>query len=345
MFIFKEKFHGYIFVDAKGNEYPAVVEFAPFQRMGRVRSTKVDRKCSTYDTSEHYLEFVRTMDLEEALPKLELKSDFDAKRDNQIKSTPLLLFLNDKKSRKRDRDRNQQKQQDKKKILAPIREDVGGSAAKEHSKNAAKEKQNRQQRPPKVDGGAGAGAVKKERPERSEKEKARRAERDKMRREKRQQQIVEKKRDRESQKQPQKTSESGGGGEQPKDPRPKSSTVEKVNRPATVGPSDDQKKPPREAKKYSERRQENRSKQGTGASNNKRSGEGTAAGKPQGSAEAKGATGEGKATADPQKPVPGEEKKKESRRYSERRDRVRNKDRPAIKIYTPGSSRAKAPEE
>lgn len=322
VFIFKEKFHGYIFVDAKGNEYPAIVEFAPYQRMGRVRSKKVDRKCNTFGTSEHFMEFVRTMDTEEVLPKLELKSDFDAKHDNQIRLTPLLEFLNDKKSRKRDRDRKQQ--QEKKKILAPIKED-----GPTKNSRPPKERQGKQQarQPAKEE----SGPAKRERPERSEKEKARRAERDKMRREKRQQENLEKKKERESVKQQKSTNETGEAGTSD---RQAGKSVQAT--PTNTGTGDDPKKPSRgESRKFSERRQENRSRQ---SSKRAEDAPASAAGK-QAQTAAKAGTAD---TGKPDKPAAGEEKKKESRRYSERR--VRNKDRPAIKIYQPGS-RTKPAEE
>ena len=35
VYIFREKFDGYIFIDAKGHEYPAMVEFAPYQKIPR----------------------------------------------------------------------------------------------------------------------------------------------------------------------------------------------------------------------------------------------------------------------------------------------------------------------
>ena len=314
MYIFKEKFHDYVFVDAKGTEYAAVVEFAPFQRMGRVRS-KPDRKCNTYEANEHYQEFIRVMDTEEALPKLELKSDFDVKHDNQIRSTPLLEFLNDRKGKKRDKDRKQQ-QDKKKKILAPIKEDASatGTAGKENVRRP-KERPNKptQQGNQKEDP-----EKKKERPERSEKEKARRMERDKLRREKRQQMAVEKKREKEATKQDSST----GAPASLADTTTKEAVGESGS---SSGNADPQKKPPREGKKYSDRRNENRSKQ----SNSKRTEDNSK--DPQGDGkEGTSTTGE------------GGEKKKESRRYSERR--IRNKDRPAIQIYTPGSKVRKGDE-
>lgn len=302
-------------MDAKGNEYPAIVEFAPYQRMGRARSKKVDRKCNTHETCEHYLEFVRTMDTEEVLPKLELKSDFDAKHDNQIRSTPLLEFLNDKKGRRRDRDRKTQ-QEKKRKILAPIKEDVTG---KENPRLAKDKQGGKQQQKDDQAGGA-----KKERPDRSEKEKARRAEREKVRREKRQQQVVERKQGKEQSKQQKAVVEDtvAAAAVPEKDSSAKKTTEEPKKR---------------EPKKYSERRKENRSKQAA----EKRSGEAEKSRKSQSTADATEMTTAGKADTQ-SKPV-GEEKKKESRRYSERR--VRNKDRPAIQIYQPGGSKVRNADE
>lgn len=341
VFIFKEKFNGYIFVDAKGNEYPAIVEFAPFQRMGRGRSKKVDRKCNTYETSEHFLNFCRTLDTEEAIPKLELRSDFDVKQENQRKMTPLLEFLNDKKSRRRDRDRKQQQQDKKggateKKILAPIRED---GKERRDSKSA-------------VTTAAGA---KKERPERSEKEKARRAERDKLRREKRNQLIDEKKKERQLLKQQKEnatpTAIDNSSGEIAKvkgsAPTPIAGSSAKGGVATPVEGQSNSKRPPKEVKKYSERRQEQRAKQGNESksaekNNNKMKrseAEGDSTKSVVGEREKKtqsalegaelGAAGE-------TDKVDGK-KKRESRRYSERR--IRNKDRPAIKIYQPGKVR------
>ena len=33
IFLFTERFDGYVFVDEKGNEYPAMVELAPYQKV------------------------------------------------------------------------------------------------------------------------------------------------------------------------------------------------------------------------------------------------------------------------------------------------------------------------
>lgn len=62
IFMFREKFDNYVFVDAKGNEYPAVVEFAPFQRLPRKRGRKtVDPKSGSIESDPYYISFLETL--------------------------------------------------------------------------------------------------------------------------------------------------------------------------------------------------------------------------------------------------------------------------------------------
>uniref|UniRef100_A0A673W683 UPF3B regulator of nonsense mediated mRNA decay n=1 Tax=Salmo trutta TaxID=8032 RepID=A0A673W683_SALTR len=42
--LFRDRFDGYVFVDNGGQEYPAIVEFAPFQKIAKRRSKKKDVK-------------------------------------------------------------------------------------------------------------------------------------------------------------------------------------------------------------------------------------------------------------------------------------------------------------
>ncbi|XP_076337694.1 uncharacterized protein LOC143239923 isoform X4 [Tachypleus tridentatus] len=53
IFIFKDKFDGYVFVDSKGNEYPAIVEFAPFQKIPKRRMKKKDAKCGSIEQANN----------------------------------------------------------------------------------------------------------------------------------------------------------------------------------------------------------------------------------------------------------------------------------------------------
>lgn len=76
IFIFRDKFDGYVFVDNKGSEYPAIVEFAPFQGLPKSKSRKKDHKANTIETEPHYLEFLESLKDEEAEGKTELKMEY-----------------------------------------------------------------------------------------------------------------------------------------------------------------------------------------------------------------------------------------------------------------------------
>nr|CAX18772.1 UPF3 regulator of nonsense transcripts homolog A (yeast) [Danio rerio] len=47
--IFRDRFDGYVFIDNKGQEYPAVVEFAPFQKVSKKKLKKKDAKAGTIE--------------------------------------------------------------------------------------------------------------------------------------------------------------------------------------------------------------------------------------------------------------------------------------------------------
>lgn len=317
VFIFKEKFDGYVFVDARGNEYPAVVEYAPFQKTIKYRSKKTDRKANTLDNSDHYLQFLKSLDVDENLPKLELKSDFDLKRETQIKSTPLLEYLNDGGKRYRgQRERNHDKQHhQEKKILAPIREEV--------SKSAGSRDQDK------------GGLTRKEqgKPERSEKEKARRAERDRVRREKRKKEFEDKKKERQLSKQG-----APGDGQGAQRRESKKEVVRDERDGDNKGQGAEPKKPIREVKKYSERRQESRKKK-----------EDVDKVEDKSSAQQRGTSSQGDARRDEKGGGSkdnfrrrggggdGEDGHRGERLTAEEKRRLRNKDRPSMQIYKPGS--------
>lgn len=77
IFMFREKFDNYVFVDSKGTEYPAVVEFAPFQRLPKKRiGKKKDLKCGTVESDTYYISFLESLKNQEtdstiAQPKTE----------------------------------------------------------------------------------------------------------------------------------------------------------------------------------------------------------------------------------------------------------------------------------
>uniref|UniRef100_W5JXZ5 UPF3B regulator of nonsense mediated mRNA decay n=1 Tax=Astyanax mexicanus TaxID=7994 RepID=W5JXZ5_ASTMX len=54
--LFRDRFDGYVFIDSRGQEYPAIVEFAPFQKVAKKRSKKKDAKTGTIE--EDYKKFL-----------------------------------------------------------------------------------------------------------------------------------------------------------------------------------------------------------------------------------------------------------------------------------------------
>uniref|UniRef100_A0A4W6E342 UPF3B regulator of nonsense mediated mRNA decay n=1 Tax=Lates calcarifer TaxID=8187 RepID=A0A4W6E342_LATCA len=55
--LFRDRFDGYVFIDNRGQEYPAIVEFAPFQKTAKKRSKKKDAKCGTITEGKDILFF------------------------------------------------------------------------------------------------------------------------------------------------------------------------------------------------------------------------------------------------------------------------------------------------
>ncbi|XP_065080734.1 regulator of nonsense transcripts 3B-like [Ochlerotatus camptorhynchus] len=117
IYLFKDKFDGYIFVDAKGVEFPAVVEFAPFQELPRNRSRKKDVKCDTIETDTHFIAFKEALEAEEkdtaGKSKSKLEFTYKIKDEEKITSTPLLEYIAQKKQEKREEKRK--KMEEKKK--------------------------------------------------------------------------------------------------------------------------------------------------------------------------------------------------------------------------------------
>lgn len=106
IFIFKDKFDGYIFIDGKGVEYPAVVEFAPFQGLPKIRSRKKDNKCGTIEEDPHFISFLESLNNVEpeigGKTETKLEYSYKLKDDKKITSTPLLEFLANKKHDRRE---------------------------------------------------------------------------------------------------------------------------------------------------------------------------------------------------------------------------------------------------
>ncbi|GAB6021170.1 hypothetical protein CHUAL_003800 [Chamberlinius hualienensis] len=124
VFLFKEKFDGYVFVDSKGGEYPAVVEFAPFQKVPKKKQKK-DSKCGTIENDPDYTKFVESWNNPEEvnLPSAEFYLEEIENREREMKAnsgdlqgnTPLLEYLKQKKAEKiriRDERREERRRRD-----------------------------------------------------------------------------------------------------------------------------------------------------------------------------------------------------------------------------------------
>jgi len=112
IFIFKERFDGYVFVDAKGNEHSAVVEFAPNQKVPAAArdNRRKDLKLNTIDQDLEYIKFLELLEgpqesgmptVEQVLEEIESKErEIKAGRGLDKQQTPLLQFMKDKKDEK-----------------------------------------------------------------------------------------------------------------------------------------------------------------------------------------------------------------------------------------------------
>ncbi|XP_011861506.1 PREDICTED: regulator of nonsense transcripts 3A [Vollenhovia emeryi] len=121
IFMFREKFDNYVFVDSKGVEYSAVVEFAPFQRLPKKRvGKKKDAKCGTIESDSYYLSFLENLKNQELDTSVaQSKTEYSYQPpDNTVKkitTTPLLEYLKFRKQEKqrlRDEKREERRRRD-----------------------------------------------------------------------------------------------------------------------------------------------------------------------------------------------------------------------------------------
>lgn len=103
--LFRDRFDGYIFIDNKGLEYPAVVELAPFQKIAKRKLKKKDAKTGSIEDDVEYKKFLETYSVEEektsANPET-LLGDIEAKTRELIarRTTPLLEYIKNRKLEK-----------------------------------------------------------------------------------------------------------------------------------------------------------------------------------------------------------------------------------------------------
>uniref|UniRef100_A0A1B6CBU0 UPF3 domain-containing protein n=1 Tax=Clastoptera arizonana TaxID=38151 RepID=A0A1B6CBU0_9HEMI len=124
LFMFTEKFDNYVFVDSKGQEYPAVVEFAPFQRIPKHRpNRKKDPKMGTIEQNQAYIEFKERLEAEMLESKTAANAVkqhfFETSNVNEEKkevTTPLLDFVRHRRV-ERQRIREEKREEKRKRDL------------------------------------------------------------------------------------------------------------------------------------------------------------------------------------------------------------------------------------
>uniref|UniRef100_A0A8C5TKH3 UPF3A regulator of nonsense mediated mRNA decay n=1 Tax=Malurus cyaneus samueli TaxID=2593467 RepID=A0A8C5TKH3_9PASS len=106
--LFRDRFDGYVFIDNKGLEYPAVVEFAPFQKISKKKLKKKDAKAGSIEDDPEYRRFLESYCADEekicANPEI-LLGEIEAKTRELIarRTTPLLEYIKNRKLEKQVR--------------------------------------------------------------------------------------------------------------------------------------------------------------------------------------------------------------------------------------------------
>ncbi|XP_057351283.1 regulator of nonsense transcripts 3B-like [Manis pentadactyla] len=113
--LFRDRFDGYVFLDNKGQEYPAIVEFAPFQKAAKKKTKKRDTKVGTIDDDPEYRKFLESYAADEKMTSTPetLLEEIGGKNRELIakKTTPLLSFLKNKQ-RMREEKREEWRRQE-----------------------------------------------------------------------------------------------------------------------------------------------------------------------------------------------------------------------------------------
>ncbi|XP_059613899.1 regulator of nonsense transcripts 3B-like [Phlebotomus argentipes] len=327
IFIFKEKFDGYVFVDTRGAEYPAVVEFAPFQGLPKNRARKKDAKCNTIETESHFLAFLETLKGDNEKQESKLEFTYQFRDDKKIKSTPLLEFIATKRQEKREEkkrkveEKRRAREEEKLKKKNQVAKGIPASIAEQEKegeddiivrtiKSRTVDKRNKKDKEKEKD------VKKQEKPPLDEKAKAAKEEKDKKRAERDQQRKLERERRNEE--------------------RKKEKALLKAQKSANEGASASTEEVRKEVKKYSERRREQRQEKKAEASTS------------EANNDVAKAVAEKAETKDEEKPVEKSNRQLKREKLREEREkqkeerqarRIRNKDRPSIQIYQPGRSR------
>ncbi|XP_035790151.1 regulator of nonsense transcripts 3A-like [Anopheles albimanus] len=115
--LFTHRFDGYTFLDSKGAEFLALVEYAPFQKLPKNRSrSKPDPKCNTIESDPLFIAFKEALEAEEREAQQgrgTQEFSFNLEPEEKIVMTPLLEFVAQRKLEKRDERRRKQEEKRK----------------------------------------------------------------------------------------------------------------------------------------------------------------------------------------------------------------------------------------
>ncbi|XP_049541743.1 regulator of nonsense transcripts 3A [Anopheles darlingi] len=115
--LFTHRFDGYTFLDSKGAEFLALVEYAPFQKLPKNRSrSKPDPKCNTIESDPLFIAFKEALEEEEREAQQgrgTQEFSFNLEPEEKIVMTPLLEFVAQRKLEKRDERRRKQEEKRK----------------------------------------------------------------------------------------------------------------------------------------------------------------------------------------------------------------------------------------
>ncbi|KAK7807678.1 hypothetical protein U0070_007739, partial [Myodes glareolus] len=124
--LFRDRFDGYIFIGNKGLEYPAVVEFAPFQKIAKKKLKKKDAKTGSIEDDPEYKQFLETYSLEEEkagaspetlLGEIEVKTRelLEKREERRRRELEKKRFREEEKRKRREEERWRRKEADKQK--------------------------------------------------------------------------------------------------------------------------------------------------------------------------------------------------------------------------------------
>uniref|UniRef100_A0A8C2UB50 UPF3B regulator of nonsense mediated mRNA decay n=1 Tax=Coturnix japonica TaxID=93934 RepID=A0A8C2UB50_COTJA len=111
--LFRDRFDGYVFVDHKGQEYAAIVEFAPFQKAAKKKSKKKDAKTGTIEDDPEYKKFLESYSADDekltSTPET-LLEEIEARNKELIGMETYTPFLYEKDLEKKEKSKKLEKE-------------------------------------------------------------------------------------------------------------------------------------------------------------------------------------------------------------------------------------------